>query len=159
MKLPLSPKPNSPHPLLDTVQEEIERLIDRLRFNPALHDVSLRLGASGQLVPAIDMTENESAVAIIAEMPGVARDDISITLEGDHLVLEGHKRDDRSDDQALYHLAERRHGPFRRVIPLGFIPGDDPVDAVFENGVLCLTVPKTGGTQAAPRKVQITSPA
>lgn len=136
----------------------MERLIDRLRFNPVLGDTSFRLGASGQMVPAIDVSESDGALDVIAEVPGVAKDDITVTIDRDQLILQGQKRDERDESQGSYRLSERSYGTFQRTIPLGFVPDDDGVRAVFENGVLRLTIRKPAGGSPTARRIEITTP-
>ncbi|WP_439154273.1 Hsp20/alpha crystallin family protein [Yoonia sp.] len=157
MNTQFPPQPNSPHPFLETLQEEMERLIDRLRFNPELGDRSFRLGASGQMVPAIDVSESDDALDVIAEVPGVDKDDITVTIDKDQLILQGQKRDEREEGQGSYRLSERSYGTFHRTIPLGFVPGDDGVKAVFENGVLRLTIRKPAGASPTARRIEITT--
>lgn len=148
-------RPTPPNPFLDTLREEMEHLIDRLRFNPSVGDMSLQLGVSGQMVPAVDLSENDTSLDITIEVPGIRKDDIAITINGDQLVLQGHKRDDRDVTKSAYHLVERRYGDFQRTIPLGFIPADDAVEAIFQNGVLRLTIRKPVKSAQTSRQIEI----
>ena len=157
MENQITPRPNNPQPFFETLQQEMERMIDRMRFSPALRDTAARLGRSGQMVPAIDMSENDEMVEITAEVPGVAKDDIDVTINGDLLVLKGEKTDNREQKDKNYHLVERSYGHFQRTIPLGFVPDDDAVTAAYDGGVLKLQVRKPATAKAAVRKVAISN--
>lgn len=152
------PTPNAPHPFFETLQQELERMIDRIRYNPSLGDRTLRMGISGQLIPAIDVSETEDTYEIVAEVPGVSEEDLDITITGDVVTLKGEKINDREEKETNYHMVERSYGHFQRSIPLGFTPDDDAVKAVFESGVLRLSIRKSASAKAATRKISITTP-
>jgi HSP20 family protein len=151
----ITPQPNNPQPFFETLQQEMERAIDRFRFNPTVRDTALRMGLSGQMIPAVDVSETDDLFEITAEVPGVAKDDLDITINGDVVTLKGEKSSNREEKDKNYHLVERSYGHFQRSIPLGFTPDDDAVKAVFEDGVLTLSIHKPAAAKAAVRKVAI----
>lgn len=153
----LIPPPNTPQPFFETLQQELERAIDRIRYNPTVRDTALQMGISGQLIPAIDVSETEDSYEIMAEVPGVSKDDLDITINGDVITLKGEKATDREEKDKNYHMVERSYGHFQRSIPLGFTPEDDAVKAVFESGVLKLSIQKPASAKAAARKISITT--
>ncbi len=151
----IAPQPNNPQPFFETLQQEMERVIDRFRFNPMTRDTAFRLGVSGQMVPAIDLSETDDMLEITAEVPGVTKDDIDVTINGELLTLKGEKEDKREEKDKNYRLVERSYGRFQRTIPLGFAPDDEAVTAEFEGGVLKLQIRKPATAKAALRKVEI----
>jgi HSP20 family protein len=155
METQFTPRPNDPQPFLELLRQEMERVIDRLRFNPSVRDISFHLGVSGQMVPAINLSETDQLIEVTAEVPGVDKDKIDITISGDQLVLKGEKPDDRLEKDTSYHLLERNYGKFQRTIPLGFVPEGNAVKAIFDNGVLKLTVRKPAQAKPTTRKVPI----
>jgi HSP20 family protein len=101
------------------------------------------------------MAESDDAVEVTADIPGVAADDLDVSLSGDVLVIKGEKSDARTEDGKNYHLTERSYGSFRRHIPLGFTPADDAIDGYFADGVLTVTIPKPADAKTPNRKIAI----
>jgi HSP20 family protein len=103
--------------------------------------------------PALDIAERKDAYLVTVELPGVTLDDLTITLEGGLLTIQGerHFTDDSSDQQ--YHRLERRYGAFRRAITLPAHVQADAVEASAEDGVLQVLVPKT--EEAKPKRIQV----
>lgn len=154
----LSQTPNNPQSFFETLQNELERAVDRLRYNPTVRDKVLHLGLSGQTIPAIDVSETADGFEILAEVPGVSKDELDVSIDGEVVTLRGEKTDNREEKDKNYHLVERSYGHFKRSIPLGFVPDDDAVTAEFENGVLKLSIKKPASAKTAARQIAITSP-
>src|ERR1700716_1906398 len=123
-----------------------------------LDEFSRSLGAVGALTapglsPNIDVTEADKEIEITAELPGLERKDVEISLEDDVLTIRGEKKfeseqDNKKDgENKNYHLNERSYGVFYRVLQLP--PGIDPstVKATMSNGVLKITIPKPARAQ------------
>jgi HSP20 family protein len=142
-------------PFFRSVQDELAQMFDLSRR--AEPNSGKDVGFFGQMasLPAMDIAETETAFEVSAEIPGVSEDDLDISVQGDVLVIKGEKSSETEDKQKDYHLVERRYGKFHRRIPLGFAPEDNAVSAVFENGVLKLTVQKPKATQGGVRKIKI----
>jgi HSP20 family protein len=111
------------------------------------------------IVPSVDVAETDKEIEITAELPGLERKDVEISLEDDVLTIRGEKKtesvqDNKKDgDNKNYHLNERSYGVFYRVLQLP--PGIDPssVKATMSNGVLKITIPKPARTQA--KKIEV----
>jgi HSP20 family protein len=141
--------------MFGTLQREVDRLFEDFTRNLGMH------GTQGfNLVPSIDVTENDKEIEITAEMPGLERKDVEISVEDNLLTIRGEKKiereqtdDKRKDDRKNVHLAERSYGVFYRVLQLP--AGVDPssVKATMANGVLRLTIPKPAKSQ--PHKVEV----
>lgn len=116
------PGPANRHPFLEMLQQEIERVIDGFRLHTMTQFTPLRVGLAGQIVPAIDRSETDDVIEITAELPGVASDDLDITIDCDVLTLKGEKADKRDEKDKNYQLVERSYGHFQRRVPLGFAP-------------------------------------
>jgi HSP20 family protein len=103
--------------------------------------------------PALDISERKDAYLVAVELPGVALDDLQITLEDSLLTIQGerHLSSDASEQQ--YHRVERRYGTFRRAITLPAHVMADAVEASFEDGVLQVLVPKA--EEAKPKRIQV----
>jgi HSP20 family protein len=115
------------------------------------------VGGQGQvnLVPSIDVSETDKAIAITAEMPGLERKDVEISVEDDVLTIRGEKKveSEQDDKNKNYHLSERSYGVFYRVLQLP--PGVDPskIEASVSNGVLKITIPKPARSE--PKKIEV----
>ena len=132
----------------------LHREIDRL-----FEDFTRGLDATGQtqanLVPSIDVAKTDKEIVITAEMPGLERKDVEISLENDMLTIRGEKKVEREnkDKDKSYHLIERNYGVFYRVLQLP--PGVDPskVQATMANGVLKVTLPKPARSET--KKIEV----
>ncbi len=158
MQSNLPPAPSKgpePQPFFEQLQKEMEQLFDRFRGYPTVASALPRLGLGEGLHPAIDMAETEDAVEITADVPGVAADDLDVSLNGDMLIIKGEKSDERTEKDKNYHLHERSYGSFRRQIRLGFTPADDAIDGHFADGVLRVKIPKPAEAKTPNRKIDI----
>ena len=112
-----------------------------------------RLSAAGShgWVPAVDLCETATAFVVTAELPGIARDQIQISVRDGRLTLQG-KRDARVACEH-YHQVERGHGEFSRTFPLPPHVDADRIVAEMSAGVLTVTVPKV--PEPGPRRVDV----
>jgi HSP20 family protein len=110
----------------------------------------------GQYIPQIEVAERDNKLLVKADLPGVAPDDVEVTLHDDALVIEGERHGERETHDRSMWRSERVYGAFRRVIPLP--AGIDPnsVEARFDNGVLEITA-ALPQKHASGRKVNIQS--
>ena len=103
--------------------------------------------------PKVNVIEKKKKVIVEAELPGMEKEDIHVHLEGDHLVIEGERREESETEEEGYVRKESRYGSFRRAVPVG--AGVDPaqVKAKFKNGMVRIEMPKP--TQEEEPKAQI----
>lgn len=106
-----------------------------------------------RFVPAIDVVEEEDAVKLTAEVPGMTKEDLDVSIDNGVLTLSGEKKEEQSSEQAGYHRVERRYGTFERRIRLPEYVDAENIEATYEDGVLKLTMPKAEGARA--RSIQI----
>lgn len=104
-------------------------------------------------MPPVDIQETEDAYRLTAELPGLTKDDISITLENNVLRLSGERKFEKDVKKESYHRIERTYGTFTRAFTLPSQVNSEKVQAAFENGLLTITVPKA--EQAKPRRITI----
>lgn len=139
----------SPFGELLTLRQAMDRLFDDL---PTRSGFSTLWSETGTL--ALDITSTPEALVIEAAMPGVAPEDVEITVEGGSLTISGQYRRERSEGEGDYLLRELRHGSFSRVVALPDGLEPDRASATFEHGMLELRVPKAEATK--PRQIRIT---
>lgn len=128
-------------------REPFARLFDTF-FNTQDEEVSNRTWT-----PPVDIQETEEGYKLQAELPGLTKEDIQITLENNVLRLSGERTFEKDVKKESYHRIERTYGNFTRSFALPHQVNAEGVQAAFENGVLTVTVPKA--EQAKPRKITI----
>jgi HSP20 family protein len=123
-----------------------------MRWSPFGAEGSGRARALASALPC-DLVETEHGFEIEADMPGIAKEDLDITVTGNQVQISGERRASRPGD-ARYHVAERYHGKFIRSFTLPSGADPDNVHANLEDGVLKLSIPKR--PEARSRKVSLT---
>jgi HSP20 family protein len=139
---------NDPFRQFAQLQERINRVFGEVHGNDD------GLLTSGTWVPPVDIFQNgDHEVVLMAELPGMTRDDIDITVDNGTLTVKGEKKlsSDVKDDQ--YHRVERRYGTFSRSFSLPRTVDVTKVAADFKNGVLTIRLPLR--EEAKPRQVKI----
>jgi HSP20 family protein len=107
----------------------------------------------GAFSPQVDVTETDGEIKVSAELPGLGDEDIDVSLSNDVLTISGEKKEEEEQEGKDYYRMERSYGSFRRAIPLPAEVDADKVDAVFQKGVLTVTLPKTG--ESKTKKVTV----
>lgn len=110
-------------------------------------------GARDGWVPAVDVRETDESFVFTAELPGLTKNDVSITLEDNVLTLTGERQFDNEESKNEFRRIERSYGRFTRSFTLPNEVDDDKVEAKYGDGILTVTVPKTEKTK--PRKIEI----
>jgi HSP20 family protein len=112
-------------------------------------------GGDGSRVtkPAVDVCETESAVSISFDLPGLKKDDVSITVEDGVLTVSGEKKFEEETKERTWHRIERSYGRFHRALTLPVGVDADKAQARFEDGVLVVELPKTEA--AKPKKIAV----
>ena len=130
----------------------LHREIDRL-FNEFVQGGG---GGQSNIVPSIEISETDKALEVTAEMPGLERKDVEISIEDDALTIHGEKKIEEDQKDKNVQHSERTYGVFLRVLQLP--PGIDPssVQATMSNGVLKITIPKPAKPE--PKKIEVKEP-
>ena len=130
------------------------------QVNRLLDEAIQFLGADATVAPlwtpACDIIEDSNRLKIQMELPGVAADQVKLSLENDHLTIRGEKRQSHSESTERYHRIERSYGGFERVFALPATIDAAGIEAAMDNGVLVVSVPKV--ERARPREIQVTGP-
>jgi HSP20 family protein len=131
-----------------TLREAMDRLFDDAFTRP----LSIRDGWSLS-APAIDMYQTENDVVVKASIPGMKAEDVQINITGDVLTLKGEVKQDEERNDKAWHIREQRFGSFERSVALPTSVKTDKADAVFENGILTITLPKAD--EVKPKTINI----
>lgn len=106
-----------------------------------------------ELNPSVDLVEKDNKYVLTVELPGLEKDDISISVENGYVTVSG-KREDRSEkEEGEFYLKEMRYGSFRRSFRLPKRVQDDKVDATYKDGLLTVVIPMADGEKT--RKIAI----
>jgi HSP20 family protein len=105
--------------------------------------------------PAVDVSESEKEILVSADLPGVAAEDVEITVKENVLTLTGERKVEKDDKGDAYHRVERAYGSFSRSFVLPSTVDESKVGADFKDGVLRVHLPKR--EEAQPRKIAIKS--
>lgn len=103
--------------------------------------------------PAMDVVENDNAVTIRVDVPGLKPDDLNIEIEGDMLTISGEMGDTIEQEGERYHYRERVTGSFKRMLRLPDTIDTEHVDANIEHGVLTLSLPKRA--ESKPKRITV----
>lgn len=122
-------------------------------FGPSMEDWGLSPWNGGEFVPAIDVSEDENSVTLRAEVPGLTRDDITVSVDHGILTVSGEKREEAHDEGEHYTRTERRYGHFERRMRLPENVDAEHIDAAYKDGVLTVTVPKT--EESKPQRIEV----
>jgi len=106
-------------------------------------------------VPAIDITENDKAYVVTAELAGCKPEDVSVEVHDGVLSIRGEKKSERSEKTEQARWTERTYGTFHRSFRLAPDAAQDQIDASFKNGVLTVEIAKT--EENKPRVVRVKS--
>ena len=104
-------------------------------------------------MPAVDIREADDHLLVTAELPGLTRDDVNITLENNVLTLTGERKFEKEAKEENFHRVERSYGAFTRSFALPNNVDPEKVDAAFKDGVLNIRIAKA--ESARPRKIAI----
>ena len=106
--------------------------------------------------PRVDIKERDDHYEVTAELPGVNKEDVHITLEDGILSLEAETRqEDKEEENGKVIRQERRYGKYRRSFNLGGNVHEEDISASFENGVLKLTAPKAKEETPVQRRIEV----
>jgi HSP20 family protein len=134
---------------LVTMQEAMGRFFDEAWDR---RGVGWRQGERVYPLP-VDVYSTPDELVVLASVPGVNPEEVEITIEGETLIIKGERKSPL--ENVDYHIQERRFGPFSRTLTLNVPVQADQAEALFESGVLTLTIPKA--EEVRPRVIKVKS--
>ena len=106
--------------------------------------------------PRVDIKEKKKKYEITADLPGVDKDDLSVTLEDGVLTIEASTSEEKTEEEdGKVIRKERRSGKFMRSFNLGLDVKEGDISAKFKDGVLTLSVPKAEASVSKPKKINV----
>lgn len=138
----------SPFRDLFNMQREIGHVFDSL-----FPDYSTESAFTAQWAPRVDVMEQKDAYLIKAELPGVNKGDVKITVHDNVLTVRGEKKQEKEEKDTNMHRIERSFGLFERSFSLPATVKSDKIDASFKDGILAITLPKV--EEAKPKEIEV----
>jgi HSP20 family protein len=145
------------HPLrrMTNLRDEVDNLFN-LAFG-RLADSNVENRRESQLLegwfPAVDVYEDKDALLVKAELPGLKKEDIEISLQEGFLILSGERKQEEKQEGAELYRSERWVGRFQRSINLPCKVEAEKIKATYNEGVLAVTLPKA--EEAKPKQIQV----
>jgi HSP20 family protein len=127
---------------LTTLQREMNRLFERF-----FEDGPMRV-LERSLEPAIEVADTPEAVIVKAQVPGVPKDQLQLTITEDAMTLKGEMKEEEKKEGKNYYRRELRYGAFERTIPLPVAVQAEKATADLKDGVLAVTLPKREAAKA-----------
>lgn len=129
---------------LTDLRDEIDRF-----FEAPLARTSEFLGWT----PPFDVYEEKDNFIVKAELPGMKKEDISVSLQDGNLIISGERKSETRSEGTEIYRAERYFGKFQRMVSLPTTVAAGKVKAEYKEGVLTVTLPKT--EEAKPRQIEV----
>ncbi|MBX9825163.1 MAG: Hsp20/alpha crystallin family protein [Xanthobacteraceae bacterium] len=168
LKMPENPATKPATPAEWRPLEALRREIDQLFEDFGLRSLRAPFGRAGIDVepfwrgeitwgktPAVDFVDNENSYVVTAELPGLSEADVDVKYVDGTLTIRGEKKEEKEVKKKDYYLAERRYGSFQRAFQVPNGVEADKIEAVFKNGVLIVTMPKTAEAAKSEKKIAI----
>ena len=134
-----------------TLREAMDELFEESFVRPEQRGLEQRRERQRRLRLPLDVYTTPEEITIVASIPGLTADEVDITIDGDRLTIQGELR--RPLENVDYVLQERAYGPFSRTLTVNVPVNAHEAEAVFENGVLTLTLPKA--EESRPRRIEV----
>jgi HSP20 family protein len=139
---------------INSLQQEMNRLFSTFFDAPTAAAGGSGGGGARRWIPAMDLVETEEDFVLRADLPGMTRGDVDLSLEDSVLTVSGERKADHEERSEGFYRIERATGSFSRSLTLPEGVDGDAIAATFDNGVLEVRIPKP--EQRKPRKLQIT---
>ena len=110
-------------------------------------------GDHGIVELPLDMYQTANDVVVKAAVPGFKPEEVDISISGDTLTIKGEHKDEQEIKEEDYFCKECRYGAFSRSVALPVQVKSDKAEAVFENGILTLTLPKA--EEIKPKQIKV----
>ncbi|HYG36828.1 MAG TPA: Hsp20/alpha crystallin family protein [Clostridia bacterium] len=133
---------------LTDLREEIDRL-----FGAPLAELARTSQLLSGWTPAMDVFEDKDNLYVRAELPGMRKEDIDVSLHDGSLSISGERRSEEKYKEAEVYRAERFVGRFQRTVTLPTQVAADKVKAQYKDGILTITLPKA--EEAKPKQINV----
>ena len=133
---------------LSNLREEIDRL-----FEAPLAELARSTQLLSGWTPVLDVYEDKDNIFVKAELPGMKKEEIELSLHDGSLSISGERKSENKYEDAEVYRAERFVGKFQRTVALPSPVAADKVKAQYKEGILTVTLPKT--EEAKPKHIDV----
>src|SRR5687767_3760223 len=123
-------------PLSSDVTRTLHEELLRAFADPFFTRAASSLTAGSGVFPAVNLFDDGEKFLVRAELPGVDRESLDVTTQGDQLIVRGERKIQTAAQNANYHRRECEGGQFRRVISLPQAVDSQNIQATYKNGIL-----------------------
>ncbi|MDA0334199.1 MAG: Hsp20/alpha crystallin family protein [bacterium] len=131
------------------LRNEMNRIFDPFRSN----EPAIETSSPAAWRPSVDIAETQNEYLITADLPGINREDLTVTVTEGRLTLRGERRQASEEKNGSAHRVERLYGTFSRAFDLPGAVNVDGITAIYQDGVLAVTVPKA--EEAKPKQIEV----
>lgn len=135
---------------LQNMTDRVDRLLAGRNMPSAGRDEAMALV---DWAPAVDVMETDEEFQIRAELPGVEKKDVKLSVENGVLLISGHREQEKEEKGKRYHRIERAYGNFARSFTVPEAVDSEKVTADFKNGLLTVRLPKS--EKARPKSIEV----
>lgn len=145
---------NGRNPFL-SMQQELDKLTTEFGsfFTPI--NLPTELKENFDLSPSIDIVEQKDSFKVVAEMPGMGKEDIKLCIVNGMLSIKGEKSTAKKDKGKDYVMREICYGSYHRNIALPEYVDIDKAEASFKKGMLWVTIPKTAESAKKSKNIEV----
>lgn len=122
---------------------------------PRLHDFPMLTREPVQFRPAVDLVKSDGELVATMELPGIDPKDIEVAVEGDYVTITGEKHDDKEESEGDRYIRERSFGTFMRRFRLPEGASADKMSAVYDKGLLTLSITLPEERAPEPRRIPV----
>ena len=133
---------------MDLLHRNIDRIFENMWTEGFGPTTFANVWGSTEVVPKLDLTENEQGVQVSVELPGMNEKDVDISLTDRFLTIRGEKKEEKETKEKDVYRRERSYGSFRRTLEVPAEIDSSKIEASFKSGVLTIQLPKTKEAQA-----------
>lgn len=123
---------------LTSLRREMNRL-----FEDFFENVPAPLREFGTSAPAVEVSDTKDAVVVKAQVPGISKENIQVSITDDVLTLKGEMKEEETKEEKNYYRREFHYGAFSRSVALPTAVQADKATAQMKDGVLHITIPKS----------------
>ncbi|MHB8882334.1 MAG: Hsp20/alpha crystallin family protein [Thermodesulfovibrionales bacterium] len=140
---------------LEDMRRDLDKLFGEFFDPSARRRLGMKQVEPGMIVPSVDVFERQGEIVLKADIPGVEKENIDITITKEHITIKGEVKKEEEVKQEDYYSLERSFGSFIRTVPLPPEADGGKAKAAFKNGVLEIVFPKREEAKQSEIKVSV----
>jgi HSP20 family protein len=142
---------------MDSLHRNIDRLFANAWNGDSMPSLLSAPWTTGNLVPNLDVVDDDKALRVSVELPGMTDKDVTVTVDNRLLTIRGEKKEEKERKDKNLFRSERAYGSFRRTVELPADVDTTKIEAKFKDGVLTIDLPKTKEAQERVKQIPVTA--